>query len=373
MGYSNGKIDRTGVSIADANAVLGTSYNNVRDICIAAAVNKWSIYKPVAHTIIAGSDSGALNAVEAKGAPTLINEGVIYGLKAGVDDNHWPNLHQCTYAFVGRSDGPNYPHRLSDLRGYDHNAKPTMLGSIVSQEINYNAINLRVGLLWQDTNNTTGVDILQMVAGSTNINNYYVNVLVDNYAITLLNVSTNTRTPIVYNGTKQNLFYINTLPSGYSTTRTASCTFFLSPILLTSWTNISTQTQQGPAIALPDAAGLQIKIGATNIDYGEWVISTIGGLGSTVSVTLNCNRKPGVARDYIATIQFQGQAAGQTKSFSVGAAGVSQQFVQWVAGEYGMTLTSSGNYSCTVSLYGVNNNVRTLLTQKTATVTLSPQ
>ena len=140
MGYSNGKIDRTGVSIADANAVLGTSYDNVKDVCIATAMNKWSIFKPVAHTIIAGSDSGALTAVEAKGAPALINEGIIYGLKAGVDDNHWPNLHQCTYAFVGRSDGPNYPHRLSDLRGYDHNAKPTMLGSIVSQEINYNAI-----------------------------------------------------------------------------------------------------------------------------------------------------------------------------------------------------------------------------------------
>lgn len=377
MAYSNGKIFDD-VSIDDVNAVLGTDYSTLEDCVRSTSIQKWSRIKPVAHTIKFGSGvESSLTDVEAKGASALISEGVIYGLKAGAADNAWPSLHTCTYDYTGRPDGTNYPNRLADFVGYDHYAKPTLIGSIVSSEIDYQAVNLRVGVLWQDTDNTTGVDVLQLTAGEANINDYYVNVLVDNYAITLLNANTGTRTPIVYNGTKQDLFYINSLPSGYTTTKTASCTFFLSPVQLTSWTDVSKSQQQGPAIAIPEAVGLTLSIKAGFINYGTWSIGEVNVmLGKSVTAGLTCSAAPGAARDYRVVLQFTSQAQATVKTFSVSAtttAELASRIITWASTELGFVVTTSGTYNYSISLYGYDsaNNTTQQLATKSGSLTFT--
>ena len=172
MAYSNGKIFDD-VSIEDVNAVLNTSYSSWDECCTSTALNKWSIFKPLAHTILFGDGlESALTDVQAKGAEELITDGIIYGLRVGQGVNGWQNLHNCDYAFVGRPNGSPYPHRSMDFIGYDHNAQPTLRGSIVNTEINYNAINIKVGLLWAKSTNTTGIDILKLIGRDGNLNIY---------------------------------------------------------------------------------------------------------------------------------------------------------------------------------------------------------
>lgn len=378
MAYSNGKIFDD-VSIEDVNAVLNTSYSSWDECCTSPALNKWSTFKPLAHTILFGDGfESALTEVQAKGAEELITDGVIYGLRVGQGVNGWQNLHNCDYAFVGRPNGSPYPHRSMDFIGYDHNAQPTLRGSIVSTEINYNAINIKVGLLWAKSTNTTGIDILKLIGRDGNLNNYYVNVLIDNYSITLLNQDTGTRTTVAPNGVKQNTFYINSLPSGYSTTRTAKCTFFLSPTKFESWTNVASATQADVAVTIPDVAGLTISIASSAINYGTWTISSISALSNQINASMTCSVAPGADRTYRAVIQFSGQAQGAVKTFSVSAnasASMASQFVRWTAGELGFTVISSGDYSCTVTLYGYDSTTgtSTQLAQKTQTVSLTAQ
>lgn len=378
MAYSGGKIFDD-VSIEDVNAVLGTSYGTIEDCCQSDAINKYSAIKPVAHTILFGSDvESRLTATEAKGAEALINDGIIYGLKVGQGVTEWQNLHQSTYEYVGRPNGSPYPNRIADFVGYDHNAQPTLRGSIVNTEINYNAINIKVGLLWAKSTNTTGIDILKLIGRDGNLNNYYVNVLIDNYSITLLNQDTGTRTTVAPNGVKQNTFYINSLPSGYSTTRTAKCTFFLSPTKFESWTNVASATQADVAVTIPDVAGLTISIASSAINYGTWTISSISALSNQINASMTCSVAPGADRTYRATIQFAGQAQGTVKTFTVPAnasASMASQFVRWTAGELGFTVMSSGDYTCTVTLYGYDSTTgtSTQLAQKTQTVSLTAQ
>lgn len=376
MGYSKGKIFDD-VSIEDVNAVLGTNYRSVHECCQSDAINKWGIFKPVAHTIMFGSGlESRLTEEEAKGAEELIADGVIYGLRVGQGVNSWQNLHDCDYSYIGRPNGSPYPNRLVDFVGYDHYAQPTLRGSIVNTEINYNAINIKVGLLWAKDANTTGIDILQMNGRGGNLNDYYVNVLIDNYSITLLNQDTGTRTTVAPNGVKQNTFYINSLPSGYSTTRTAKCTFFLSPTKFENWTNVASTTQANVAVTIPDVAGLTISIASSAINYGTWTVTSISALSNQINASMTCSVAPGADRTYRVTIQFAGQAQGAVKIFTVPAnasASMASQFVRWTAGELGFTVMSSGDYSCTVTLYGYDSvtGTSTQLAQKTQTVSLT--
>lgn len=373
MGYSGKKIYAP-VSFADVNAVLGTNYSTLNELCTCNALKngKWSKFKPVAHTIKFGSGSAsALTEAQAKGADSQITDGIIYGLKVGQGVNGWQNLHQCTYEYVGLPDGVNFPYRLMDFAGYDHNASPTMQGSIVNNTINPNNVSIRCGILWNDTNNTTGIDILKMVAGDANINNYYVNVLVGTYAKTCTNLKSNVNavTPIVYNGSKQDLFGVSDIPSVYGNGSKPLCTFFLAPVKLDSWKDVSKETAltDQVAIALPNAAGVELTITTGNASYGSFTLGAVTQLGATISQQITCTAAPTETGYYRLSIRINGAIKSGDFRITAGQTNI-------IAPSIAHGVLTSGSYSYSSNLYRLNEqggtSVSTLATA-TGSITIT--
>lgn len=90
-------------------------------LCTAPGINKWALYKPYDAATLA-----PLTDEERRGYGT---GGVHYGLKMQVGDSQLHGMHLCTYEYEGRpKGGEKSPYRLADFAGYNHDARPDLLG-----------------------------------------------------------------------------------------------------------------------------------------------------------------------------------------------------------------------------------------------------
>lgn len=109
---NNGTKITAPVSITDVKTTLGVSYNDLGALCKAAAINKWSFWKPVVKAQVTGmtnADYYSVNdgfTINSYNRPSLL-------IKAIINDTAW----QYTKPY-GTSASP---YRLGDFRNYNKN------------------------------------------------------------------------------------------------------------------------------------------------------------------------------------------------------------------------------------------------------------
>ncbi len=184
---------------------------------IPGRINKWSRHKPVRYPQAAPlsdnypQQSGGVTTYidQWEGSGTDKNTGIRYGLQATIP--HGTSIvaiHDTTFDYVA------YPHpgtdycRLSDFDGYDHNARPNLTGSQIT-EISADYAYLNIIINYYDSKiNPTGIpiDSWLALASDKSIGDYYPAVLVtdengSSFARLLTNGETNTITTLRVKGT----------------------------------------------------------------------------------------------------------------------------------------------------------------------------
>lgn len=172
MANSGGKITSP-VSFADVNAVLGTSYTTLNEICTTSKVKRWARFKPIRHsskTILTATQRHnahwGLNVPFITESSRLMNS-MVYSILQSSTQEYWQHQRP--------SGGTNSPYRLTDyvakpndattqpwvgsLAGYNHNPSFPVLVSFSGNGIKKNGdvyeINLQSAgstITWTITN-----------------------------------------------------------------------------------------------------------------------------------------------------------------------------------------------------------------------------
>lgn len=210
--------------------VLGTA-PMIEYICKSASINPMAKYKPIRHRT-----NGPITEAERRGEPTDIANGIVYGLKTGVDGNILANIHSATWEYVGKPSGGIgvSPYRLLDFDGYDTNAVPDLYGELPTAAY-YNIEEPFSVQLIRNPNNTTGVLLNEIMA--LDYSQLYLCVAVGNYATQLKNKTMGGYYPVVHNGTEGKFFGCPTFPTNVSALQSSgnkTVTVFLAPYAIAS-------------------------------------------------------------------------------------------------------------------------------------------
>lgn len=258
------------ITTTSVGNILGTSSGDVGTLCTHSGINKMSKIKPIDYP-----ENGVMSTDKFRGTATAIAEGINYGLNAGCADNNPYYAHSSTWAYSGGPKGGLgvSPYRLLDFDGYDSSAQPTIFGDglVNGQTIKYNSTDtqLTVSLWWNYDNNTTGVNILEMIwgAGATkaDANNTYMYIVVGSYMTMMYNGSA-TSAKAIYDGTEYKTFKCPPLPSSLQSTGNKSVSIVVGPYLSSAlpgtWLSLSSSTLlsvSGKFVTLAYAAGLSLK------------------------------------------------------------------------------------------------------------------
>lgn len=208
---------------------LGTS-PILRLVCTSTAINPMAKYKPIRHRA-----NGPITDVERRGEIEDIANGIVYGLKVGVDGNILANIHSADWSYVGKPTGGIgvAPYRQQDLDGYDTNAVPDLYGEIPTAAY-YNIEEPFSVQLIRNPNNTTGVLLNEVMA--LDYSQLYLCVAVGNYATQLTNKKMGGYYPVVHNGTEGNFFGCPAFPnvSALQSSGNKTVTVFLAPSAIAS-------------------------------------------------------------------------------------------------------------------------------------------
>lgn len=243
-------------------------------ICKAVSINPFSERKPINHT-----KNGPLSDAEMRGMTTDHAQGIYYGLKAGVQNLTAANIHAADWSYVSRPTGTlSSPYRFSDFWRYEKdNRNPTLYGSGLAdgqEPIWSNNTNITTMLV---KNNVAGVvDIAKAIGNSMDYTKLYLCVLVGNKARAMLNKTTGTVTPIVYNGTEYSTFCFPDMTDIINTndlpmTAKVSVFFVGSDGIATfrdSWVDLTTAINIGTKpVTLPKQVNLSITFRAAGKIY----------------------------------------------------------------------------------------------------------
>lgn len=209
-----------GVTIAQLAKLLGTR-KHTRAICSSVRINKWSEKKPIHY-----SSSGPLTNIQFKGMSTELSQGIIYGLKAGVQNASPANIHATNWDYVGRPQGvvPSSPDRIDDFWGYEVGIEnPSLYGGglVNGQEGIYtNNENITTQITWD--NRPGIINIGDVFAwGNTNAidpSNMYLCVLIGNFARAMLAKDAgNIVAPLYYNNVENKTFCFPPLEELFTT------------------------------------------------------------------------------------------------------------------------------------------------------------
>lgn len=121
MGYNNGIITTTGISIADVSAVLGAASSDVGTLCRHSNINIWSRHKPVSYPH--PEDTSRTMSVNPwiGDDPTNAPYGISIPWQAPGSGTFPSQLFSTNIGYKRPSGGASSPYRLGDFRGYDHN------------------------------------------------------------------------------------------------------------------------------------------------------------------------------------------------------------------------------------------------------------
>lgn len=150
MGTSNGKIFKP-VDASDVMRCLGEDSLDVGVLCRSGKINKWSKHKPVRR-----STPGVLTEEDFMGNYT----GEVYGLRMPSDLESLIDVLEMDYEYIRPTGRPDSLFRLRDFDGYDHYARPVVIGELIDASFvdvdDTITISIDVDYLM---NNTTGVDL----------------------------------------------------------------------------------------------------------------------------------------------------------------------------------------------------------------------
>ena len=187
---------------------------NLRLVCTSSAINPMAKYKPIRHRT-----NGPITEAERRGEDADIANGIVYGLKVGVDGKVLANIHSATWEYVGKPSGGIgvSPYRLLDFDGYDTNAVPDLYGELPTAAY-YNIDEPFSVQLIRNPNNTTGVLLPEVIFGaggtSANYEYLYLGVAINNYATLMKNKTFGGYYPVNLNGAEGKIFSCPPIPSG---------------------------------------------------------------------------------------------------------------------------------------------------------------
>ena len=261
-------------------------------------INKWSRHKPVRYPQAAPlSDNYRVEGSSATGEPIITyidqwegsdtdkNTGIRYGLKATIP--HGTNLvaiHDTTFDYVA------YPHpgtdfcRLSDFDGYDHAAKPNLLGSQITEiSADYAYLDVQVDY-YDSTINPTGVpiDAWLALASDKSVGDYYPAILVTtesggSYARLLTNSEAGQITTLRHGGKWYSMFKVkffndatsSVAPPGQSDTFPGDISigsklkvtlFIIDRKSFEYWTGVSTQITVADYFPIPTSIAMNVRV-----------------------------------------------------------------------------------------------------------------
>ena len=104
-------LPNTGITTNLVKVEIGSSSNNVGQLCTHTNINKWSKWKPVAYNTVSSMTDSILKTLN-------------YGLQATKIDR--TTLATSEWTYIRPTGGQYSPYRLGDFRTYNHQAKPFM-------------------------------------------------------------------------------------------------------------------------------------------------------------------------------------------------------------------------------------------------------
>ena len=209
-----------GVTIAELASMLNAS-QDPKAICTSDLINKWSKRKPIHY-----SSTGPLEELQFKGMSTEFDKGIIYGLKAGVDNASAANIHAADWSYVGKPKGgiPNSPYRVDDFWGYEKDIEnPSLYGGGLTngqEGIYTNNVNITTQVTWDDRPGIVNVGDVFAWGNNTAIDpsNMYLCVLVGNYARAMLAKDAgDIVAPLYYNNVQNKTFAFPEMTSLFTT------------------------------------------------------------------------------------------------------------------------------------------------------------
>lgn len=268
------------VTIAELASMLNTPMESAA-ICTAVRINKWSKHKPIHY-----SSTGPLTELQFKGMTTEFSQGIIYGLKAGVQHASPANIHAANWDYVSRPQGgiPNSPYRIDDFWGYEKDiTNPSMYGGGLTngqEGIYTNNVNITTQVTWDDRPGI--VDIKEAFAWNDNTavdpSNMYLCVLIGNYARAMLSKDAgNIVAPLYYNGVQNKTFCFPEMTSLFTTIglpveTELDVTIFIVHkndinMFKDQWYDMSLTPNMNKPVTLPFQAGLKMSFRAPGLIY----------------------------------------------------------------------------------------------------------
>lgn len=376
------------VTTRDIQLVLGTAETRQSALCTNKTINKWSKIKPIPYP------TNGERCPNFKGTFSQNSSGVFYGLKAGTGYNlNGVDIHNANWEYIKPHGGIGIaPFRRLDFDGYNHKARPTLYGYIVTQEagkVIYSRTNpFDFYLVWNYTNNTDGVDVATCFpSASDNMANWYLCVMIGDTATALLN-DTGLRQPIGNYTSRDALYRCPALPDSLKAVAAErQVTFFLADInssaipevkgMLTGWSKfIDETTLDVSIITVPEAVDYRLEWADTAIDYGKLTRFTVGYNSSTSLFTIEAewSVKPSQDRKYIGYFQLTNSAGEKSDKVSgtyTGGSGSKDDFFMRISKSALGIRIDSGTYTYAIEVYGYNNNVESQEAVGTAIGTIS--
>lgn len=269
------------VTIAELASMLNAP-QDVKAICTSTNINKWSIHKPIHY-----SSTGPLEEPQFKGMTTEFDKGIIYGLKAGVDNESAANIHAADWSYVGRPQGgiPNSPYRVDDFWYYEKDIKnPSLYGGGLAngqEGIYTNNLNITTQVTWDDRPGIINIGDVFAWNNNTAIDpsNMYLCVLVGNYARAMLAKDAgDIVAPLYYNDVQNKTFAFPEMTSLFTTIGLPLDTELNVSVFIIHKNDISDFKNQWvdmtlaihlthKPVTLPMQAGLKMKFRAPGLVY----------------------------------------------------------------------------------------------------------
>lgn len=316
MSVSNNKISAP-IGLQEVYSLLGVSktgtYYDVAYICGNAhgRINKWSKKKPIRY-----AQAAALTDAQFRGTTADNINGIYYGLQTQTTAGRFDELHTISWTYLPPRPGTDWC-RLTDFNGYDHAATPTLNGAYTGgSPVYYNLDRQLTVNITYNSNNTTGVDIADMLPTNTdqNIGDYYPCILVGNYARVMFNTtlsegstSGGTYTTLYHNNVWYTRFYaeLKDLPSVKA--GTYQCTVFLirdvfaggGVLDLRNWVNVANTINAYNAFSVPGLINMSLPFQEYAIHYPTVTITKVTATsGSNVWPNANSGFSLGYSKDF---------------------------------------------------------------------------
>jgi hypothetical protein len=253
------------------DSVTGVTGDAVGYLCTSSKIDKqkWNIHKPINK-----SKYSKLDEADFKGESTDIANGIVYGLKAGINTKSLNDMHSSNWEYVGR---PTSIFRLGDFDGYDHSIEaPSLSGSGLEdgQRLNYQGTH-KVQLIWAAREGAISLEaVFNALQSRYSFADMYLCVLVGTVARACVNEIYGGVYPILYNNTQCNSFII---PSLGSTGTWPVTLFFASSdtinwnvngaTMRNNWVDISGLKFDTTLITVPNQVGKSINFVQQVMEY----------------------------------------------------------------------------------------------------------